>query len=327
MQADIKPGRRLNINGDITVWQRGTSISNNTASTPYSADRWETYRTGFQTGITTSRQTGINQFKYCARVQRVSGNTATNFMFFNQPLESNDSFKVAGKYVTLSFWARAGANFSSNINNRLISQVTTGTGTDQNFRNAFTGSAAPAYQEFTMTTSWAYYTISGLTASNINQIGVQFYYVPSGTAGANDYFEITGVQLEIGSAPSEFEFEPYETTLGKCQRYYYMVKNAIGNNPALFRTNAPFLGNLYHCNFTLPVPPRITTGITSFIFASGTQIHKPGVRWDSANSISFEAMPGNSTNYQMWVTPGVDDGASYYVCYLYGVGIVYNGEL
>jgi len=47
-------------------------------------------------------------------------------------------------------------------------------------------------------------------------------------AGISSFFDstdrtffITGVQLEIGQNPTEFEIEPYETTLLKCQRYYY----------------------------------------------------------------------------------------------------------
>jgi len=33
-------------------------------------------------------------------------------------------------------------------------------------------------------------------------------------------FFITGVQLEVGQNPTEFEHEPYERTLAKCQRYF-----------------------------------------------------------------------------------------------------------
>ena len=33
-------------------------------------------------------------------------------------------------------------------------------------------------------------------------------------------FFITGVQLEVGQNPTEFEHEPFETTLAKCQRYF-----------------------------------------------------------------------------------------------------------
>ena len=39
----------------------------------------------------------------------------------------------------------------------------------------------------------------------------------------NNYWQITGTQLEIGPVATSFEFEPYETTLRKCQRYYWRV--------------------------------------------------------------------------------------------------------
>ena len=45
--------------------------------------------------------------------------------------------------------------------------------------------------------------------------------------GGNSFFDstartffITGVQLEVGQNPTEFEHEPFERTLAKCQRYY-----------------------------------------------------------------------------------------------------------
>ena len=34
---------------------------------------------------------------------------------------------------------------------------------------------------------------------------IEFRHTPTGTAGANDYYEVTGVQLEIGSSMTAFE--------------------------------------------------------------------------------------------------------------------------
>ena len=49
-------------------------------------------------------------------------------------------------------------------------------------------------------------------------------------AGISSFFDstdrtffITGVQLEVGQNPTEFEHEPFERTLEKCRRYYFVL--------------------------------------------------------------------------------------------------------
>jgi len=48
-------------------------------------------------------------------------------------------------------------------------------------------------------------------------------------AATNNFWQITGVQLEAGSVATPFEFEDYGTTLAKCQRYYQRIENTGGN--------------------------------------------------------------------------------------------------
>ena len=42
-------------------------------------------------------------------------------------------------------------------------------------------------------------------------------------SSTDNTFFITGVQLEVGQNPTEFEHEPFDKTLIKCQRYYQLV--------------------------------------------------------------------------------------------------------
>jgi hypothetical protein len=42
----------------------------------------------------------------------------------------------------------------------------------------------------------------------------------SGSGSANDWFDITDVQLEAGQAPTSFQRLPFSQQLGDCQRYY-----------------------------------------------------------------------------------------------------------
>jgi len=215
------------LNSAMQVWQRGTSVAVSGAfALTYAADRWGFFRTGYATGMTVSRQvtgdtTNLPFIQYAQRVQRDSGNTSTGIIYTLQNFESINSIPFAGKTVTYSFYARAGANYSA-ASSALSYSVNTGTGTDQNLVNGYTGQAAPISTTATLTTTWQRFTATAALSSSATQIGVAFAYTPVGTAGANDYFEVTGVQLEVGSVATPFH--TYAATiqgeLAACMRYY-----------------------------------------------------------------------------------------------------------
>jgi hypothetical protein len=215
----------------MQVWQRGTSISL-AASTAYTAgyvaDRYQT-GTGANQACTISRQatgdtTNLPNIQYCLRYQRNSGQTGTGGLFLVQSFESINSIPFAGKTVTFSFYARAGANYSM-LNNNLTVVLRTGTGTDQNLiTEGYTGSADVVNTLSTLTTTWQRFTYTGSIASNVTEMGFLFGFTPTGTAGAADYYEVTGVQIDIGSVA--LPFRTYAGTiqgeLAACQRYYFV---------------------------------------------------------------------------------------------------------
>lgn len=209
------------LNGAFEIWQRGTSVAP-TSTDPYSADRWESYRGAYAAGMTCSRQTvtGLPGLRYAARIQRNSGNTSLQPLIFDQPMESSISARLAGKKVTLSFYARRGANYSG-ASNALVVSLVTGTGTDQNMRAGFSGGANPINTAVILTTSWVRHSFTVTLGTNINQIAPYFGYTPVGTAGTNDWFEITGVQLEIAETAKPFrsQYPSIEAELAACQRF------------------------------------------------------------------------------------------------------------
>jgi hypothetical protein len=224
-QGSMAAGKNVVINGGFDVWQRGTSFTGNTYTT-YSADRWNAYRTGVS-GSTFSRQatndtTNLPFIQYCMRVQRDSGNTNTTYIQLAQSFESVNSIPYAGKTVTVSFYARAGANFSGAASQMGV-QLQTGTGTDQSVTAGYTGNVNAVGQSVTITTTWARYSYTATLATNATELGVQVYYLPVGTAGANDYFEVTGIQVELGSVATAFARNggTIQGELAACQRYYY----------------------------------------------------------------------------------------------------------
>jgi hypothetical protein len=217
----------------MDIWQRGTSFTN--TSYAYSADRWLNFRGAFASGMTTTRQnSGLTSIQYCARIARNSGNTSLEDLNFQTALETSDSIRFAGKNVIVSFYARAGANYSS-ASSALTAIFYTGTGTDQ-ATSAMTGGpwtgAANTTSTVTLTTSWQRFTFTVAVGSSVSQVGFRTAYIPVGTAGANDYFEVTGVQVELGSTATTFSRTggTIQGELAACQRYYYRQTAVAGSS-------------------------------------------------------------------------------------------------
>ena len=73
-------------------------------------------------------------------------------------------------------------------------RLQTGTGTDQNWISP-TGQNLPINTSATLTTTWQRFSFTGAITSTAKQLFPYFVLTPVGTAGANDYFEITGVEI------------------------------------------------------------------------------------------------------------------------------------
>ena len=227
-------GKNGVLNSAMNVWQRGTSISL-AASTAYTsgftADRWQT-STAANQATTVARQptgdtTNLPDIQYAMRFQRNSGQTGTTGYSITQSFETINSVPFAGKTVTMSFYARAGATAISSGATTLTQYLYTGTGTDQNIFAGFTGSATPINSAKTLTATWQRFTTSATLASTTTQIAPVFVWTPIGTAGATDYIEITGVQVEIAASASAYSpnTSTYQTELAACQRYYVDLGN------------------------------------------------------------------------------------------------------
>jgi len=254
------------LNAAAQIWQRGTSFTGST--TAFCADRWQAYRN--TTGSTFSRQvtgdtTNLPNIQYAIRAQRNSGDTATNGLNITQNFESANSIPFAGKTVTVSFYARAGANYSS-ASSIVFAQVFTGTGTDQNIYSGLTGQVTATNTNFTLTTTWQRFSTSFAIGATATQISMLFGYNPVGTAGANDYFDFTGVQLDIGSVA--LPFRTYAATiqgeLAACQRYY--TRWSADQNYSIFGAGMTISTTKGY--FTLYCPVQMRTAPTAIDYAS-----------------------------------------------------------
>jgi hypothetical protein len=223
-------GKNAIINGGFDVWQRGTSIAATATNGVYTADRWLVNRNGAVTGATITRQTtsdttNLPSIQYCARVSRDSGNTSTQIIRFGSPIETINSIPYAGKTVNISFYARKGANYSA-ASSALAFQIMSGTGTDQNnFTVSYTGETTVLSSSVTLTTTWQRFTASATVGATATELLARFEFTPVGTAGAADYYEITGVQLELGATATTFSRAggTIQGELAACQRYYWQT--------------------------------------------------------------------------------------------------------
>jgi hypothetical protein len=259
------------INSGFDIWQRGTSFTPNTST--YLADRWQMFVGA--TGTTVTRQTtgdttNLPFIQYCMRVSRDSGNTGTNVRYLNSPMETVNSIPLAGKTVTFSFYARKGATFSGSI----VGNLVTGTGTDQNPLVVYTGAAIAATTTPTLTTTWQRFTATGTFPATATEYAVAVDWTPTGTAGATDYFEVTGVQVDVGSValPYRRNGATLQGELAACQRYFY---NMVSGNSLAIGNGAYFNpSNLIGITVRYPVfmrvaPTLVNTSGTDYYAAEG----------------------------------------------------------
>lgn len=210
-------------NGGFNIWQRGTTYALTTSIAYGSADRFAFDMPSTAAGIANQNTSvpSAQGFQYSLKIGRTAASALTNAISLYQAMETANSVMLAGIPVTLSFWAKAGANFSASSNN-INASIYTGTGTDQSCASmlSWTGSAHPINATQAITTSWVRYQFTATLSSSATQIGVKIGYTPSGTAGADDNLFITGIQLEPGSIATPFEFRPFQIERKLCLPYY-----------------------------------------------------------------------------------------------------------
>jgi hypothetical protein len=275
--AIINGDMRINQRGISTNWASPTAVSTSgTAASCYTLDRWLLFRTGAGAGAALAQvATTTTDFPFTdaglqwyMRVGRTVGSTITTSINICYSLESRDSFRFCGKPATVSFYYRSGAAWAGTQYFNLVWS----TGTDQNNIAGLTGyTTATTITLAAVNTTWRKYSFTGFIPLNATQVTLNFGYVPAtATAVANDYFDITGVQLEAGSVATPFEVRPYATELALCQRYYWQwtttTQHMLGFG---FYQSA---GPLAYASTNLPVPMRAAPTLSTQSAASTFQI-------------------------------------------------------
>lgn len=255
------------INGNFDIWQYGTSQT----TTGYgSDDRWlngnnSSTKTHSQVACTDTERLLFNTSKFSRTVvSSVVG--INNHVVKRTAIE--DVTKLAGKTITVSFWAKA----DSDKNIWLEFKQNFGTGGSPSAQ--VTGIYG---QAIALTSTWQKKTITltlpsivgktlGTDGVHTSSTDMQFWFdvgsastgrIPTGIQQSGT-FDIAQVQLEEGSVATPFENRPYGLELSLCQRYYKTGTSMFG----VRGTGDVVIGRV-EFGIQMRVPPIVTATVVN----------------------------------------------------------------
>ena len=241
------PYRNLLYNGAMQIAQRNTSVASITSDGYYTADRWLVGISSLGTwtqSVENDAPTGSGLRKslkmLCSTAD--ASPAAGDYCIIQQRLEGYDVQRIAkgtssAQPLAVSFWVKSNKTGTYNCylqdldNNRSISAQytisasgtweyetvyfpadTTGAFDNDNASSlylTFVLGAGSNWTSGTTPTSWETVTLANLAPGQTNL-----------AANTNNYWQVTGVQLETGSVATGFEFLLFGDELRRCQRYY-----------------------------------------------------------------------------------------------------------
>lgn len=286
--------RNLIVNSAMQVAQRGTSSAGlgHANDGYYTVDRWK-YVAGDNsdnTGIVTmSQETDApDDFKYSMKFLVTTADTnmgTSDELRLETNLEAQDLRHLnygspSAKQVTLSFWVKSNKTGSYTAG---LYMDSTPSGSDKHISQAYTISNSGTWEYKTLTFAQNTTTTMNNT-DNDHGLRVWFHQAAGSdyTSGSsntwgnathravgqnvnlydavNNYWQITGVQLEVGDGPATpFEHRSFGDEMARCQRYYQTDKMYLQAYQA-----AP---NDYTTTYQYPVVMR-TNPTLSFIAAA-----------------------------------------------------------
>ena len=292
--------RNLIINGAMQVAQRGEGAF---TSNEYTLDRWQQVENG-SSALSTSRaqftlgQTDVpSDPEFYLSSTLTSGTLASSQAYIRQKIEG---VRSATGVVTLSFYAKADS--AKDIAVEFARSYGTG-GSPSSFESAISVSTV------SLTTSWAYYTVTAnlgslsgktLGTDGNDWLGVYFWMEAGSDLNArtnslglqSGTFDFSLIQLEIGDTATPFEHRSYGDQLRMCQRYY--ATDSFQSR--MCGTTSGDIGEMVQYPVQMRVQPTISfanlnyaVNSSSLVFASGTVNHLRA-SWGSGNSTSHSVV-------------------------------------
>jgi hypothetical protein len=204
-----QPGfRNLVINGDMSIAQRGTSqTSAGSSSGSYQTiDRFKFFNINLG-AFTQSQSTDVPTGQGFAKSMKMDCTTAdaspaaADALFLSQFVEGQNLQYL--KYGTSSAESLTVSVFANDNGSSLQCNFWLGAGTN--------------YTSGTLATSWQTYDATDRAVGQVNLAD----------STSNEWY-VTGLQVEVGTAASDFEFLPTDVNLKRCERYFYTTADWQG---------------------------------------------------------------------------------------------------
>jgi len=303
------------INGDFAVAQRGTSFTstgsaNNNDS--YTLDRFYILSDGNDVIDVTQETTTVPTNQLTAIALDVE--TINKKFGIAQIIEQKNCVGLIGNTVTLSFKAKVSSTTKlDNVKCAIVAWSGTADTVTSDIISAWgvegtnpTLIANATYENtpanLSVTTNYATYQVSAAvdTASTKNIIVFIWSDVTDTTLG--DFLFITDVQLEKGSAASDFEILPIDVDLARCRRYYAKIVtdaayNAIGSGFNGTTTAAP-------AYIKYPESMRASPTVTQ----SGLAVHHNAFNVSAVTAINAADLGKDTALVQFAVASGLTVG-------------------
>ena len=316
------PYRNLVINGAMQVSQRGTSVTGITTSDYRTVDRFrfEPSSMGTWTMTTENDAPTGSGFRKSAKVLCTTADAspaAGDYIQLYQVLEGQNVQQIlkgtaSAQQLTVSFWVKANVTGTyivelyDNDNTRVIASSysisasatwekktitfaadTTGAFDNDNGGSLYLGfwlGAGTAYTSGTLQTTWATPTDPKRAVGQVNL-----------ASATNNYWQVTGVQLEVGDTATPFEFKPFAQDLEECQRYFIRYTD--------FQYYAQWTSSGF-MRFQIPLPVAQRVGGTfSYTGSLNTNIYYEVAAVGTTGSINgFADLSANTTLHMMQVT-------------------------
>lgn len=199
--------KNLIINGDMRIDQRqaGASITCTSASV-FAVDR---FRAGMSGANGTAQRVACSLagFPFMLQLTGASGTTAA---WIGQFIESYNCAPLVGQKLTVQFRAASSSVTGLTVN------LKAATATDN-----FASTTTIESRSVTINSTLSNYSVSFTTPLPVSAANGLYLEVVTATNLGTGTYQMTGVQLEVGSVATSFEFRHIQHEVALCQRYYY----------------------------------------------------------------------------------------------------------